>query len=621
MNFLEFATKNVFRNMKAYFAYFLSSTISAALLFSFTMIILHPKFKMLQLPEYLNNALFITTVIAYLFLCFFVFYSVSVFLKSRYKEFGILYITGSSKKQIQKMIRVENMIISSAAGASGIIIGIIFSKILLAVSGKLLGVNALSFYFSFKAALITFLAFVVIGMITSVFCSYIIKEDMVLKLLKGTKKPKDEPKSSKILAVLCIILLTAAYYLAVSSNINTIAERVIPVTVMTIIATYLLFSELSISLIKYLKTKRNFYMNKVKLLWISNLLYRIKDNTRMFFLITITTTVALTSIGGVYAYWKDKESDVNKNFPEAFFFIDSAKNKIRVEDKGSFIETQLKNKNALYKKVAGEIKYVSLKGENSEVAIINEDLYKKLSESLNLNIEPFNKDETILSSRIVRKKRSSMSLEGAFLRVSSVSNEGVLPAICEDVYIVKDSVYENVKGRTCYFEGINLKDYRNTLDICNNFYSKYKSDSGNKYFNNFLKASILDKTKRAYGVILFSVIFIGLIFFVTTGSFLYNKCYMDIIEDKRKYNKLYKIGLTFKEIKSILNIEIGVLFLLPYIVAIIHFFFAMNSLRFTFGIAVNIAAVKVILVMLIAQVIYFLVIRKNYLKEIKEGLI
>jgi putative ABC transport system permease protein len=73
MDFREFVTKNVYRNIKAYFAYFLSSSISATLLFSFTMIIFHPDFAAMRLPQYLEKALNMTTVIAYLFLCFFVF--------------------------------------------------------------------------------------------------------------------------------------------------------------------------------------------------------------------------------------------------------------------------------------------------------------------------------------------------------------------------------------------------------------------------------------------------------------------------------------------------------------------------------------------------------------------
>ncbi len=83
---------------------------------------------------------------------------------------------------------------------------------------------------------------------------------------------------------------------------NSIAYRIIPVTVVVIIGTYLLFSQLSVFVIKILKKNREFYMNKTKVLWISTLLYRIKDNTRMFFLITITSAMAFTSIGAVSAF-------------------------------------------------------------------------------------------------------------------------------------------------------------------------------------------------------------------------------------------------------------------------------------------------------------------------------
>ncbi|MCS4521525.1 FtsX-like permease family protein [Clostridium botulinum] len=128
MNFREFSTKNVVRNIRAYFAYLLSSTISAALLFSFTMLVLHPNLDVTTFPIYLQKAFNITTIIAYLFLCLFIFYSVSVFIKSRFKEFGILYILGSSDKQIKKMIAIENVLISSLSGIFGVILGLVFLK-------------------------------------------------------------------------------------------------------------------------------------------------------------------------------------------------------------------------------------------------------------------------------------------------------------------------------------------------------------------------------------------------------------------------------------------------------------------------------------------------------------
>ena len=617
MNFREFATKNVYRNIKAYFAYFLSSSISAALLFSFTMIILHPGFEVGILPTYLQKALYMTTGIAYLFLCFFVFYSESVFLKGRYKDFGILYIIGSSKKQIQRMIGIENIIISSVSAVVGIIVGLVFSKILLAASGKLLGLDALRFYIPVKAMIITLIAFVMIGIVISIFCSFIIKEDMVLRLLKGTKKPKSEPKSSVILAIICIVLLIVGYCLAITSSQKTIPNRIIPVTAMVVVATYLLFSQLSVFVIKLIKKNRNLYMKKTTVLWVSNLLYRIKDNTRMFFLITITSAVALTSIGGVYAYWRDKEAQINRNFPPAFFCSDTNDNKSKVD----FIENSLKNEGIEYTKVEEEIKFVVPDGDKDEVVVMKEDTYKKLASTLSFNTKVFGENETIVSEAIVDNERENITLDNIELQVSKNSEKGVIPAFYEDVYVVNDAVYEKIKGVKCYFGSFNVKNYKETLSICNNYYNNFGKNEGDKHSNIFLKAYILQATKIAYGVILFSTIFIGLIFFVTTGSFLYNKCYMDVIEDKKKYKQLNKIGLTYKEIKKVLNIEIGVLFLLPYLIAVIHFIFAISALKYAFEMEVTIAALQLIGIMLIAQIIYFLIIRKNYLLEIKKSLL
>ena len=206
-------------------------------------------------------------------------------------------------------------------------------------------------------------------------------------------------------------------------------------------------------------------------------------------------------------------------------------------------------------------------------------------------------------------------------RIAGRSDKGVIPTLYDNVYVVKGNAYEKIKGVKCYFGSLNVKNYKDTLSIGNNCYNKFGDDKGDKYHNIFLKAYFLERTKIAYGVILFSAIFIGLIFFVTTASFLYNKCYMDLIEDKNKYKQLNKIGLTYKEIKKVLNIEIGVLFLFPYIIAVIHFFFAISALKYAFEIEISVAAFQVIGTMLIVQILYFLIVRKNYLLEIKKSLL
>ena len=59
------------------------------------------------------------------------------------------------------------------------------------------------------------------------------------------------------------------------------------------------------------------------------------------------------------------------------------------------------------------------------------------------------------------------------------------------------------------------------------------------------RVAILDYGRRVYTILLFLSIFIGLIFFITSSSFLYNKLYVDCQEHKRKYRKLNNIGFDY----------------------------------------------------------------------------
>ncbi|MGG7177683.1 FtsX-like permease family protein [Clostridium paraputrificum] len=616
MNFRNFATNNVIRNARAYLGYFLSTTISAALLFSFTMIIFHPDLELEVFPEYLQRGFWICITIAYLFLCFFIFYSVSVFLKGRFKEFGTLFILGISDKQIKKMITIENLIITSTASVIGVILGLVFSKILLLTSGKLLGYEMLKFYIPLKAIIITLIGFIIIGIVISLFSTFIIGGDKVLKLLKGSCKPKSEPKTSTILAIICVLLLVSGYFLALTSSTKNLMNRMLPVTTVVIIGTYLLFSHLSIFIIKTLKKNRKFYMKNTSMLWVSNLLYRIKDNTRMFFLLTITTAVAFTAIGGVSAFWINKEKEIEDNFPQAFFYAIGNKD----TNKPFFIEEELKMKDYQYDRVIGNIKNLYSE-EGDSINVINESTYNDLATSLGQEVINISENEAVEVAPEIIKARKGIAVNSNELLVVNRIYKRVLPALYDTIYIVSDKVYPNINIPEIDFYSYNVEDYKLTLDICNSYNNKYKDYESRKESISLMKADLLEAHKLSYGVVMFMCIFIGLIFFVTTSSFIYNKYYMDISEDKVKYRNLNKIGLTFKEIKSIATIEIGVLFLFPYVVAMSHSIFALNALKSTFGMEVNMVAFMVMGSFFMVQILYFLIIRGNYLIEMKRELI
>ncbi|MCC0728511.1 MULTISPECIES: ABC transporter permease [unclassified Clostridioides] len=636
MNIKQFAINNISRNIKAYLGYLASIVISSSLLFSFIMFTSHPGLDIAQFPDYLKEGLKMSKIIAYLFLFFFVFYSVSVFLKSRYKEFGILYITGISKRQVMKLVLIENIVINIVSSVIGIIVGLIFSKIFLVTMSTFLELSPLEFYIPLNAIFSTLIYFMVLAILTSIFTSFIIKENQVLKLLKGTKTPKPEPKTSLILAILSICLFIIAYYSAVTSTDQyTTYLRLVPVTSLTIVATYLFFSQFSVYFIKKLKMKKSFYRSNTNMLWISNLIYKVKDNARIFFLITITSAVAFTAIGTVYSFWKDVKRQINLIYPSTIYYStmtlhnDTNKPDSKEKDKErmSFIENKLKKEGIDYARVNGEFKTVFPKKSDFNVRIMKESKYLEITKTIGVKPISFEDNESIslFSSSLPgdKKVKENVIIGNRSLKVAKQVEECVMPAYYKNMYVVKDNFYDSIKSKFIIdrFSTFEVEDSSKTIDICRQFEDKFDNESRMQPYLFFSKELMIETGKLTYSTFMFLAVFIGLIFFVTTSSFLYNKFYMDCQIDKKKYEQLNKLGMTYKEIKRASSIEIGIVFLLPYVVAVVHSVFALTALKNSFDIEVASSAVLVMGSLFIVQIVYFLLIRNNYLKEIRLNLV
>ncbi|MFL8798259.1 MULTISPECIES: ABC transporter permease [unclassified Clostridioides] len=636
MNIKQFAINNISRNIKAYVGYLASIVISSALLFSFIMFTSHPDLEISQFPDYLKEGLKMSKIIAYLFLFFFVFYSVSIFLKSRYKEFGILYITGISKQQVMKLIFIENIIINIASSVIGVIIGLVFSKIFLVIMSTFLELSPLKFYIPINAILSTLFYFIILAILTSVFASFIVKENQVLRLLKGTKTPKPEPKTSLVFVILSICLFVIAYYSAVTSTDQyTTYLRLVPVTSLTILATYLFFSQFSVFFLKKLKLNKRFYRKNTNMLWISNLIYKVKDNARIFFLIAITSAVAFTAIGTVYSFWKDVKRQINLIYPNTMYYStmtlhnDTKKpdSKEKDTERMRFIESELKKENVDYTRINGEFKTVFPKKSDFNVRIMKESKYLEIIKTIGVNPISFEDNESIslLSSSLPgdKKVKENVVIGNKSLRIVKQVEECVMPAYYDNMYVVKDNFYDSIKSKFIVdrFTTFEVADSSKTTEICRQFENKFNDESGMQPYLFFSKELMIENGKLTYSTFMFLAIFIGMIFFVTTSSFLYNKFYMDCQVDKKKYEQLNKLGMTYNEIKKASTIEIGIVFLLPYVVAVIHSIFALTALRNSFDIEVASSAVLVMGSLFLVQIVYFLIVRNNYLKEIRLNLI
>src|SRR5699024_3860802 len=104
MTFRRFALNNYLRNKRLYVAYFLISMFTVMVFFTFDNVAFHPVLSGDDLNGHAQEGMAVAGVIIYVFFFFFILYSMSSFLQSRKKEFGLLMIQGMFNRQIRSVV-------------------------------------------------------------------------------------------------------------------------------------------------------------------------------------------------------------------------------------------------------------------------------------------------------------------------------------------------------------------------------------------------------------------------------------------------------------------------------------------------------------------------------------
>ena len=132
----------------------------------------------------------------------------------------------------------------------------LFSGILLFIAPMILKLDIFTLLHSNESHCCNEYYVFVLFMIISLFSAGMIRKNKIMKLFRGSAEAKPEPKASIISSILAVILLSAGYAGALMSHGAMVFIMMIPVTTVVIIGTYLLYKQLSVLLLDYVKSKR-----------------------------------------------------------------------------------------------------------------------------------------------------------------------------------------------------------------------------------------------------------------------------------------------------------------------------------------------------------------------------
>lgn len=647
MTFRQFVFRNVVRNKRTYAAYFLSSSFSVMIFFVCALFIFNPKITDETYYPAVEQAMVGAELIMYIFSFFFVLYSVSSFLKTRKREFGVLFMHGMTQGQFNTMVFLENMIIGIGSILAGMTSGIITGKLFLMLGSAFLGVPTLPFHLSLQAIGLTVGGYMLLFIVISLFTSLLLRPVTLIELFRSGQKPKAEAKVSPLLSMLAAVLLLVSYSLAATTTSASLIYRMFPVTLMTIIGTYLLYTQLSIFLVRLLKRNRLFTWSRTRLISLSGLNYRLKDNAQMLFMVTIVLAVSFCSVG-VFASIPILTKQFNEDFPAAVGYMAKDGDPSEFEHLQD-IQQELNERSISFESISLPIKYVevvssTMKNPPDLLPLLSFSDYRRTAEMAGFPFDeqPLTGNDALVlvnsqnnRTHIRERAQASYTLRGSEAEVTEIGYtrhvavpEYLLPELYEvsllGGLVVSDSRFAQISSpaRTDRYTGFYVQDFLQTEGIASHLTNKgvvrYEMD---ETYALTVSGTMFALMSSQYSMMLFAALLVGTVFFIAAGSFLYFRLYADLDYDFRFYATVSRMGLTDREFSRIVTGQLALLFFVPIGIAILHSIFAFIALQSYFFLSIAAEMGVVLIGFLIAQILYFLFIRSQYLRKLKKALI
>lgn len=602
----KLAITNLKNNRKTYVPYILMAVLSVMMYYIVGGMAqgnngLSENVKMIM--GYMNGLLMIFSII-------FLFYTNSFLIKRRKREIGIYNILGMGKGHIAKMLAIEAVITAFISIFGGILLGIVFGKLMYLVLGKLLHYD-ISVKFTVEIPVLekTFVFFMAIFVLILLYNLLQIRIVSPVELLHGSDQGEREPKTKWLLAIVGAILLGTGYYIAqTTGNPLDAMTKFFFAVVCVVLGTYGLFIAGSIALLKMLKKNKKYYYQAKHFTAVSGMVYRMKQNAVGLANICILSTMVLIMVSTTVCLYVGMNDIISVNPRECEVTI--CRTNAQTEEKVHTIIEEIIRKNntkaeneRIYhsgeltgyldgnKMILDPDKYYSDKTSSSVVLIPLAD-YNRLEEKN----ETLNDGEVLLFSTQTKSYgQNEIYLDDTKFNVKKELDKSQLDEKNNDknipitYMIMKDEeqilnilkqTYEkstqndetkaNLMAMT-YYEAFDMKG---SSELKKNVEQQIRTALSEQVPETFCSCSgrqiNKDSFYELYGSLFFMGMYLGFMFLMVTVLIIYYKQISEGYDDKGRYKIMQQVGMDKQEVKKSIRSQVLMIFFLPLIMAIIH---------------------------------------------------
>lgn len=646
MMLFKLSIKNIAKSIKDYAIYFFTLILGVAIFYIFNAI--DSQTVMMQVSasthdiiDLMTNMLSGVSVFVACVLGFLIIYANRFLMKRRNKEFGIYLTLGMSKRKISLILFFETLIVGCISLVVGLVLGTGLSQLMSLLVANMFEAKMTDFKFIFSSAacIKTLIYFGIMYILVMIFNTYNVSRCKLIDLLNANKKSEKVKLKNSWLCIMVFIISTCvlgyAYWCVTVGvvELQTANKILIPIA-LGFISTFFIFWSLSGLLLKIFMSMKNVYYKGLNSFTLRQFSSKINTTVfsmtiiciMLFFTICVLSsaisirnsmTTNLKTMAPVDIQF-DKKLDLAIASGYSLDVIEDSRVSIResLNRLGFDIDKYLKDiiefnlyasndilvKNTLgdaYQNLAEQFSYLDY---DAAETFIRESDYNKLARLYNLEPIHLENDEYVIVADFeswvnIRneglKRKTSITINGITLtpKYDECINGFVYMTsshVNTGIFIVPDDILNNSLREI----GILVANYRaNTdkekqeiediiMELNNNSYA------ANTNIDASTRLSLYEGSIGLGAMITFIGLYLGIIFLIASAAILALKELSESTDNKERFRMLRRIGTDEKMLNRALFRQIGIFFLFPLMLALVHSIFGIKFCSYlleTFG--------------------------------------
>ena len=604
---------NIKKNFPLYRIYFLATIGLLSIFIAFLNFIAEKIGDSGQALVIANGSLLFLIV----FLVVFLIYFNNFFVKKRSQDLGVLAILGFSKRELTKLLTLENLVILVLSYLVSLLLGPTLYFLAVLVITHLLDLTMeVQWFITVKEIIESLGILVVVFLINFITNGVIIAKQSLIEFVNFSKKAEKKIRIRKVRAIIAITALLLSYVLCLTTVFSSTRKMLLSVGMVPISLLIIILVILgSIFTIRYgLTFVISFLKEKKKRLYrpLSNIIYpkfnyRIATKNKLLTVLggLLTLTVSVTGIMVMlYAY---SLNGIERLTPSAIEYnVESENGQVNVTNILENGQVSLVDINLLRLNTNPEVTITESGQTIPYFDIINYSNYKELmkaqgrknsiegSESLPLLINYFPTEISL---------GKTFNLENAYdVTVKQVSTNNVFSfSTSVTTLVVSDKLYAELSSRFPE-KKMTIRTFNgDSIRSSETFYNQFST------VPDVISSYSREHTVKTANIATYIFItFLSILFIICTGSILYFTSLIEIMENKEEYSYLSKLGYSKKMINRIVGYEIGILFLIPVLIGIINGSMLLIFYKYLF--MDTLVAGNIIMLSLLLFLFFFLII-------------